>query len=216
MCGALEPRQLAELSKYSVRKNASSGKELYSAAEKANGFSNILSGVVKLSKTLSDGRQQIVSLQFPPDFLGRPFRAESTVTAEAVTEVVLCSLPQTAVERMIAESPSLEHHLYQQSLRELDEARELMVTLGRKTAEEKVASFLMMIARHLDPAGHELKSAAFDLPLTRADIADYLGLTIETVSRQLTKLRSGNIIQIINSHHVIVPNMARLAARAGN
>lgn len=117
---------------------------------------------------------------------------------------------------MIAESPNLEHRLYEQSLRELDEARELMVTLGRKTAAEKVASFLIMIARHLDPASQERKSTAFDLPLTRMDIADYLGLTIETVSRQLTQLRSANIIQIVNKHHIIVPNLARLAARAGD
>ena len=216
MCGALEPHQLAKLSKYSVRKNASSGKELYSATDRTGGFSNILSGVVKLSRTLSDGRQQIVGLQFPPDFLGRPFKSGNAITAEAVTEVVLCSLPQAAVERMIAESPSLEHRLYQQSLRELDEARELMVTLGRKTAAEKVASFLMMIARHLDPASQERRSTAFNLPLTRADIADYLGLTIETVSRQLTRLRSANIIQIVNKHHIIVPNLTRLAAQAGD
>jgi len=216
MCGALEPRQLAELSKYSVRKNARSGKELYSEAEKTGGFSNILSGVVKLSRTLSDGRQQIVGLQFAPDFLGRPFKAENVITAEAVTDVALCSLPQAAVERMIAESPSLEHRLYQQTLRELDEAREWMVTLGRRTAAEKVASFLVTIARHLDPGSQEGKSAAFDLPLTRADIADYLGLTIETVSRQLTKLRSDEIIQIVNNHHIIVPSLSRLAARTGN
>jgi CRP/FNR family transcriptional regulator len=92
-----------------------------------------------------------------------------------------------------------------------------MVTLGRKTAAEKIASFLLMIARHIDPsAAPDRNSASFDLPLTRADIADFLGLTIETVSRQLTRLRADKVITIENNRHILVPDLARLEARAGN
>lgn len=217
ICGALEPDQLVTLARTSSKHKMGEGGELVGDAERIDSYSNVLSGVVKLTKTLSDGRQQIVGLQFAPDFLGRPFKTESAINAEAATDVALCSFPKAAIERMMRASPELEHRLFQQTLRELDEARTWMVTLGRKTAAEKVASFLLLIARHIDPtADPDRKEAAFDLPLTRADIADFLGLTIETVSRQITKLRTGGVIQVENNRHVIVPDLMRLAARAGD
>lgn len=216
ICGALEPGQLTTLAKTSFKHKADPGQELAGDAEKVESYSNVLSGVVKLTKTLSDGRQQIVGLQFAPDFLGRPFKTESQINAEAATPVSLCSFPRTSLERMMKESPGLENRLLRQTLKELDEARDWMVTLGRKTAAEKVASFLLLIARNVDPtASPERRSAAFDLPLTRADIADFLGLTIETVSRQLTKLRADNVIRIENNRHVIVDNLDRLETRSG-
>jgi CRP/FNR family transcriptional regulator len=177
----------------------------------------VLAGVVKLTKSLSDGRQQIVGLQFAPDFLGRPFKAESAINAEAATDVSLCSFPKPVMDRMIAESPGLEHRLLKQTLKELDEARDWMVTLGRKTAAERVASFLLLIARNIDPtADPDRREASFTLPLTRADIADFLGLTIETVSRQITKLRADGIIKVENNREVTVADMARLSARGGS
>jgi CRP/FNR family transcriptional regulator len=88
-----------------------------------------------------------------------------------------------------------------------------MLTLGRKTAQEKVASFLYLIATHVDPEHGTVNE--FDLPLSRADIADYLGLTIETVSRQVTKLRKEGVIRIENSRRVIVPDIDRLMRHAG-
>ena len=92
-----------------------------------------------------------------------------------------------------------------------------MLTLGRKTAAEKVASFLLLIANHIDPTLDEgEETVTFDLPLTRADIADFLGLTIETVSRQLTKLRADGVISIENNRHITVARRERLEARAGH
>ncbi len=217
VCGALEPEQLVSLAKSSHKQKAQSGTELLGDAERIDTYANVLSGVVKLTKTLSDGRQQIVGLQFAPDFLGRPFKTESDLNAEAATDVSLCAFPKAAVERMMQASPELERRLYRQALDELDEARDWMVTLGRKTAAEKIASFLLMIARNIDPtADPDRDSAAFDLPLTRADIADFLGLTIETVSRQLTRLRADKVISIENNRHIVVPSLSRLEARAGN
>jgi CRP/FNR family transcriptional regulator len=216
VCGALAPEQLTALARSSIKHKVVEGTELVGDAEEINRYSNVLVGVVKLTKTLSDGRQQIVGLQFAPDFLGRPFRKESKVNAQAATDVSLCSFPKAAMERMMKDQPGLEHRLHEQTLKELDEARDWMVTLGRRTAAEKVASFLLLIARNIDPtAGAERSSAAFDLPLTRADIADFLGLTIETVSRQLTKLRADRIIRIENNRRVIVDSLARLEARSG-
>ncbi|RST84866.1 Crp/Fnr family transcriptional regulator [Aquibium carbonis] len=216
VCGALEPAQLVALSKTSSKQRVQPGAELVGDEETVDHYSNILSGVVKLTKTLSDGRQQIVGLQFAPDFLGRPFRSESAANAEAATEVSLCSFPRATIERMLRESPQLEHRILTQTLKELDEARDWMVTLGRKTAAEKVASFLLLIARNIDPArAAGAEGISFDLPLTRADIADFLGLTIETVSRQLTRLRTDGVISIEHNRQVFVGNLSRLEARSG-
>ncbi|MBS3648075.1 Crp/Fnr family transcriptional regulator [Pseudaminobacter sp. 19-2017] len=216
ICGALDPEQLVVLAKNSRRHKAEEGTELVGNATAIESYSNVLSGVVKLTKTLSDGRQQIVGLQFAPDFVGRPFKTESEIEAVAATDVSLCSFPKAAVERMMREQPDMQQRLFRQTLKELDEARDWMVTLGRKTAPEKIASFLLLIARNIDPSADPNRdTAAFDLPLTRADIADFLGLTIETVSRQLTKLRAEGIIRIENNRHVTVESLAKLEARTG-
>lgn len=213
VCGALSPEQLITLNKHSQRRHVATGAEVISESREPDSYSNIIAGVVKMTKMMSDGRQQIVGLQFAPDFLGRPFRAESGITAETATDVNLCTFPKTVIDRMIKETPDLEHRLYQQTLKELDEARDWMLTLGRKTAAEKVASFLLLIATHVDPENTG-ENVSFELPLTRADIADFLGLTIETVSRQLTKLRKDGIITVANNRHVTVPDLASLEMRS--
>lgn len=213
VCGALQPDQLAWLSRHTVKHTYESEDELVGAGEDIHRFSNILSGVVKLTKLLADGRQQIVGLQFAPDFLGRPFKRQSNVAAEAATEVRVCSFSRTVLEELVAQSPDLEHLLHEQALKELDEARDWMLTLGRKSAGEKVASFLYLIATHVDPEIEENHgNIRFELPLKRADIADFLGLTIETVSRQITKLRKSGVIEVENNRTVIVPKLDRLRA----
>jgi CRP/FNR family transcriptional regulator, anaerobic regulatory protein len=214
ICGVLNSEQLVFLSRHTKRRSVSGGAEVIGQGERLTSYSNILSGVVKLSKMMADGRQQIVGLQFAPDFMGRPFLAESHIAAEAAVDIEICSIPKPVIDRMIAESPDLEHKMHQQTLKELDEARDWMLTLGRKTAQEKVASFLYMIASHINPASPNKNQ--FDLPLTRADIADFLGLTIETVSRQMTKLRRDGIIEIENNRHVTCPDFGRLRRAAGN
>ncbi|MES0120390.1 Crp/Fnr family transcriptional regulator [Mesorhizobium sp. C277A] len=216
VCGALEPDHLAQLAKTSSRHNIEPGVELIGDAEAIDCYSNVLSGVVKLTKSLSDGRQQIVGLQFAPDFLGRPFKMKSAINAEAATAVSLCSFPRAAIERMMKQSPEFVHRLLKQALNELDEAREWMVTLGRKTAPEKVASFLLMIARNIDSnVDPTASSTCFELPMTRADISDFLGITNETVSRQLTSLRMDGVIRIENNRRVTVDSMSRLERRCG-
>lgn len=213
VCAALSGGQLTELNRISVKKHFDIGSEVIGQGEQTASYSNILHGVVKLSKMMADGRQQIVGLQFAPDFMGRPFLKESSLTAEAATEVEVCAFPRASFDRLVTETPDLEHKLHQQALKALDEAREWMLTLGRKTAQEKVASFLYLIATHIDPT-HAFKKT-FDLPLSRADIADFLGLTIETVSRQMTKLRKENVIVIENNRHVTIPDPDRLRNAAG-
>ena len=213
VCGALSTDQLISLSKQASRKHVASGTELIGDRQEAATYANIIAGVVKLTKMMADGRQQIVGLQFAPDFLGRPFRAASDISADAATDVNLCSFPKAVIDRMIKDSPGLERKLLEQTLKELDEARDWMLTLGRKTAAEKVASFLFLIATNIDPEA-SADSAQFELPLTRSDIADFLGLTIETVSRQMTGLRKDGIVLIGSGRHVEVPDLAKLAERA--
>ena len=131
----------------------------------------------------------------------------------------ICAFPNTAFERLAGEYPGLQHRLFQHTLDELDAARDWMLLLGRKTATEKVASFLYMLARRSAMVGCKHfgggEVVSFELPLTRADMADYLGLTIETVSRQLTKLKTSHVIRLGSNRLVEVPDLQRLARVAG-
>ena len=150
-------------------------------------YANLLQGVVRLSKMLADGRQQIVGLQFPPDFIGRPFGDESRLSAEAASDVEVCTFTRAVLRDMIRRYPELEHQLFRQTLAELDDSREWLLAIGRKTARERVASLLYMIGTHVPDvsrlAARQRTNVTFDLPLSRTDMADFLGLTIETVSR---------------------------------
>jgi CRP/FNR family transcriptional regulator len=216
LCGALDPAELAALAKSTRVEHVAAGRELIGEGAAIVTYGSVMRGVVKLTKGLEDGRRQVVGLQFAPDFVGRLFADESQVTAEAASDVDICRVPKAALERLIADNPGMERRLLMQTLRELDEARDWMMTLGQKTAAEKVASFLYLIASHIDPSGQgNGRGASFDLPLTRADIADFLGLTIETVSRQLTQLRKDRVIEISNYRQIAVPDMRRLQARCG-
>jgi CRP/FNR family transcriptional regulator len=201
------------LSRYTSRKTIQAGGELHGQGLPVHSYANILNGVVKLTKMMPDGRQQIVGLQFAPDFTGRPFSRESALSAEAATDTEICAIPKATLDRLVNKSPDLERRLYSQALIELDEARDWMLTLGRKTAREKVASFLYLIATHIEPDKAEVTH--FELPLSRQDIGDFLGLTIETVSRQITKLRQEKVIHVDNNRSVAVHDIGRLAAIAG-
>jgi CRP/FNR family transcriptional regulator len=216
ICGALTPQQLLTLSKDATQHRIAADQQISAEGDQPRSFSNIMSGVVKISKLMADGRQQIVALQFAPDLVGRPYEAQNKTSVDAATDVRLCTFPVRTLEEMIIESPNLEHRLHQQSLRELDEARDLLLALGRKSASERVASFLYYIACHVDPetAANQAK-LSFQIPLTRSDIADFLGLTLETVSRQLTKLRQAGVISIVDRRSIEIINLAKLEKLAG-
>lgn len=182
-------------------------------------FANIQSGIVKLTKTLRDGRQQNVGLLFPPDFVGRVFSDTTPYWSEAVTDVELCTFPRAGFESLLKRYPDLEHQLFEHTLDQLDAAHDWMLLLGRKTAQEKVASLFLLITLRTPDIDHddasEENSASFVLPLTRADIADFLGLTLETVSRQITRLRSTGAIRLTKNHGIVVPDIDALKAIAG-
>lgn len=214
LCGTLSREELTQLNLIGRFKELAPGEIIQSEPEGPNYFANVISGVVKLTKSLPDGRQQIVGLQFPSNFLGRPFGAASPYVAEAATEVRLCTFNRTQFESLAKTHPGLEHRLFENTLNELDAAREWMLLLGRKTATEKVASFLVMVGERSQPAGcgsaNATQGVKFDLPLTRYDIADFLGLTIETVSRQLSKLKTRRLIELTGPRTINVPDLPAL------
>lgn len=212
VCGALKPHELKQLNDISTKKDFDSGTVLIGDEQDFPFFANVLSGVLKLAKILPDGRQQIVGLQYAPDFMGRPFHSESHLSVEAASNVRLCAIPRSGFEKMLNQSPELQQRLLKQTLIELDESRDWLVTLGRKSARERVASFLTMIAQHVPirQEASEQGRIAFDLPLSRADMADFLGLTIETVSRQLTRLKKDGLIAISHNRHIDVPDIEAL------
>ncbi|MGQ7791552.1 Crp/Fnr family transcriptional regulator [Faunimonas sp. B44] len=219
-CAAVGPEDLARLNAMAQRRRYGAGDTIFHEEESLSFVANIITGVVKLSKTLADGRQQLVGVQFPGDFLGRVFRPRTGFRAEAATAVELCTFPRGSFERMVASSHELETRLFRDTLDELDAAREWMVLLGRQSAREKVARFLIMVARRtsregLAPAAGRSPAVRFDLPLSRADIADFLGLTVETVSRQMTRLKTEGLIRFETSRRIEIPEMDDLELAAG-
>lgn len=214
VCGALSPEQLQRLSVHTTKSVSAPSSDLSSEAKLNGRYANILSGVVKLTKASRDGRQQIVGLQFAPDFMGRPFVGGTEVEAVASTNVRLCSFPVSVLEELLEENPAMERRIYQQAMAELDEAREWLFALGRKSAKEKVASFLLLIATHADPERSPDKVLEIELPLKRADIADFLGLTVETVSRQITNLRKAGVVEVVDRNWILIPDLSNLERSA--
>jgi len=218
LCSALPPSAAVDLSRIAHYRRIPAGQIIQSEHQGLSWFAIIVSGVVKLVKAQQDGRQQIVGLQFPSDFVGRPYTSQLSLIAEATTNLELCCFAKGAFEALMQEHPALEKALLRRALDELDASREWMFLLGRKTAREKVASLLSSIAaRFAQPKNEaDCQPAAlrFDLPLSRNEIADALGLTIETVSREIRHLKSMDVIFTAGRRNVIVPDLCVLRAMA--
>lgn len=218
VCGALDANEIKGLNQIARWRTYKAGDIILVDGAKSDMLANVVQGVVKLTKSLDDGRQQIVGLVFPPDFLGRVYRPDSQYFAEAATDVELCTFPKEGFERFMHDHPNLERRLLESTLSELDACREWALLLGRKSAEEKVASFLLMIAKRAPRIGCQHSGEAgptkFALPLSRADMADFLGLTIETVSRQITKLKTKGVIDLVSTRDLSVPSLSKLETAA--
>lgn len=176
---------------------------------------SVVEGVASLSKTLEDGRTQMVGLLFNSDFIGRPGRSRIDFDVTAASDVTLCCFERKRFEELIRDIPQLAHRLMEIALDELDAARERMMLLGRKTALEKTASFLEILVRRsiIGPAPQDVH---LTLPLTREEIANYLGLTLETVSRQFGQLRKMGIIEPLNRREILVKDVIALTEATGN
>ncbi len=160
----------------------------------------------------------MVGMLLPSDFVGRPGRSTAPYDVTATTDLVMCCFRKKPFEDMMASTPHIAQRLLEMTLDELDAAREWMLLLGRKTAREKIASLLAIIARR----GSGLKqmattgAMAFDLPLTREEMADYLGLTLETVSRQMSALKKDGVISSEEKRHIMVPDFDLLSNETGD
>src|SRR5262245_45279407 len=218
LCSVLGTQQLARLNRRSYRRWYPAGQMIAGATGSEDWCATVLSGVIKLSKTLSDGRQQIVALLFPGDFLGRPYRAEFPYTAETATEVQLCCYARTYFEGFLQEQSELKQVFLERTLDAADATRDCRLRVGRKSAREKVAALLLLILRRTSPPCSDCEpdsSGQLVMPLTRTEMADYLGLRLETVSRQLKQLEGAGIIKRIDPRRISVCDVKMLAEAAG-
>jgi len=179
---------------------------------------NVIEGVLKLSTGTRDGREQIVGVVYPSDFIGRPFGKESHHSVTALSEARLCVFSRSDFDVFARQHPELEHKLLQRTLTELDRARHWMLLLGRKSASERVATFLLEMSERLAPRTCESGSDTIDhfaLPFGRQQIADILGLTIETVSRQLSSFKASSVIDLPTRREVKLRDRDALLRLAG-
>lgn len=154
-------------------------------------------GAVCLYKTLPDGRRQIVDFAYPGDFIGLGAPDEHVFSAQAITLARLRCLPASLVQEVARHDPQVAMQLYRALSDQLLAARDLLLTVGQRSATERLAAFLMALSRRNERNGADPVRIA--LPMTRADIADFLSLTIETVSRSFTKLRLNGLIDLVQS-----------------
>ena len=187
LCGSLGDENLLELSHLGRHKMVPKGSVVAWEGDENPICANIVTGALKLQSATADGREQTVGLLFSGDFIGEPFEEECTVTAEALADTDLCIFPRSGFERVLDDQPRLERALLERTLKSLREARERQLVLGRKSARARLAWFLLSLPRGCD--------GTIDVPIARQEISDYLGLTIETVSRQFTDLRSSGMIE---------------------
>lgn len=219
LCASLSDEELLRLNRIGRRQRLAKGESLQFAGDDSLVFANVVDGVLKLSTSTADGREQIVGLLYPADFLGRLFALRVDYDCTALTDADLCIFPRKAFEAALTDFQKLERSLLERTMAELDRTRQWMLLLGRKTAEEKVASFLLNIIDRLRPegcAGRAGGPPTYVLPLTRGQIADVLGLTIETVSRQMTRLKTAGVIALPSTREVTIikPHMLEAMAEA--
>lgn len=204
VCAALESSELEELDRISHARQVAARTTLFEQSALAGSVFNVTEGVVRLYKSLPDGRRQIVGFALPGDFLGLALQDRYGVTAEAIGKVSVCRFARSAFLAYIDGKPHLLRRLHEFAGHELSLAQDQMLLLGRRTAEEKIAAFLLNMQARYARIGS--LSVTVALPMSRQDIADYLGLTVETVSRTLTRLAREKVV-------LIVPDGVRLLDR---
>ena len=195
VCGALDQHELRDLEALARPVCYSQRQQMFAQDEPADSVYNITSGSVRLYRLLPDGRRQVVGFAIPGDFLGLSMSERSVYGAEALTSVTVCRFNREVFSHFVDERPHLLRRLYDLASHELSLAQEQMVIIGRRTAEERVVCFIVGLrARWAQFNGN---SVTVPLPMTRQDIADFLGLTIETVSRAISKLAREKALLVV-------------------
>lgn len=213
VCGVLEQEGLRRLNDAADHMSFSAGEVLVREGDPATHLFNITDGDVRVHKLLSDGRRQIVGFLSPGDFLGLATGDRYAFSAEALSPGSACRFRKVDYRKILREMPELEHALLDRAAHELKAAHDQMLLLGRKTAMERLASFLVGLSERARRAGGDGRLVA--LPMTRAEIADYLGLTTETVSRNTTRLKTRGVIRLLSMHSLSIERPGELLHLAG-
>lgn len=217
LCGSLSNEELSALNTLGRRQNIARAETVIWAGDESIVCANLLSGVLKLVASTSDGREQIVGLLYAGDFVGQAYPGLANFTITALTSAELCVFPRAAFQRVLEDHARMERLLLQRTLAGLNDARGRMLSLARKSAEEKVAGLLLEMALRATNTGCRATPdgpVTFDLPLTRGQIGDILGLTIETVSRQMTRLKGAGVIALPGGRAVTISDHDALVVRA--
>jgi CRP/FNR family transcriptional regulator len=209
------PMTLLEVFGHLPLERVKPGTPVFWQGDQASAVFEIVEGVLRTFKILADGRRVITGFLYPGDIVGVSLRDRYLYSAEAVVPAKLRRFARARFEDEIEHRPELRPQLFARLCDEMAAAQDQMVLLACKSAEERVASFLLSVARRTRhrPAGN---SAVIEIPMTRLDMADYLGLTIETVSRTMTKLTARAVIAPAGRHTVALRNMEQLASLAGD
>ncbi len=200
--GAVRLAECIELPGFSMRFDRD--EEIFGEGESADFVYKVVAGAARSFRILSDGRRQITGFHLPGDVFGLETAAEHRASAEAICDADITLVRRTALERLVGADVGAARQLWALTAADLDRSREHMLLLGRKSAAERVVSFL------LDMAARAPAESGVELPMSRLDMADYLGLTIETVSRTMTQLEREHAITIRAARHIVLHRGAAL------
>jgi CRP/FNR family transcriptional regulator len=213
ICSVLDETDRQHLFRIGVHRDFDRGQTIFAAGDDSIACATLISGALKLSKCDAEGVERIVALVHPAGFLGELFVNNLDLDATALTKSRLCIVPRRDFEAMLVDRPELAQGLLRRTLDALAESRALVDLIGRREARSRVAGLLLALARGAADGPCAL-APAFELPLTRGEIAGMLGLTIETVSRQLTKLEADGIISRTGARGIGIRDARALAADA--
>ena len=191
LCGVLSSDDLAGMKGFGWNIRLAAGQTLFHEGDPATRVFTLTKGTLKLYKLLADGRRHVTGFMHAGDFLGISVDDEHAFTAEALEESQLCCFPRSRFDSFVEDHSPMERELYRMAAHELAAAHQQMLLLGRKTATERFASFLLDLAGRSQGQGSTVR-----LPMNRSDIADYLGLTKETISRVISAMRRDRLVRL--------------------
>ena len=212
ICQAMPEDSMSVLDDLANKFSIAKGQTFIVEGDDADSVFNITAGTAKIYKLLGDGRRQIIGFLGVGDFLGLAPGRRYPFSAEAITTMKYCQFKRSRMETVFAEYPAMRRKILEIASNELAEAQEQMLLLGRKTAEEKIASFLLGRLRRAQALGGG--GSSVDIPMSRHDIGDFLGLTTETVSRNLSKMKASGLIVLKGTSTVMLQDLQGLEAIA--